>query len=245
MTHIYPQPTMKPLLLSLLLTSASFAQTLESQLQARQQSSATKSDPDTKKAYAAGIQTVKASGIEKQAVQVGEKAPDFTLKNAKGEAVPLSTLLKKGPVVLTWYRGGWCPYCNITLAALQKALPDINAAGAQLVALTPELPDKSLTTIEKNALNFEVLTDLNHEVAKRYRVAFELTPDVASRYKKHFDLIDFNGTDAGDTMLPLAATYIIDRHGVVRYAFLDADYRKRAEPAELVAFLQKMTAAKE
>lgn len=221
------------------------AQTLESQLQARQQSSATKSDPDTKKAYAAGIQAVKASGIEKQAVQVGEKAPDFTLKNAKSEPVSLSTLLEQGAVVLTWYRGGWCPYCNITLAALQKVLPDIQASGAQLVALTPELPDKALTTAEKNDLKFLVLTDLNHEVAKRYNVAFELTPDVASRYKKHFDLLEYNGAEAGETMLPLAATYVIDRNGMVRYAFLDADYRKRAEPAEIVAFLKKMAVTKE
>lgn len=236
---------MKPILLSLLLTSVSFAQTLESQLQDRQKASGAKSDADTKTAYAAGIQAVRDSGVTEKAVQVGQKAPDFELKNAKGETVKLSTLLAGGPVVLTWYRGGWCPYCNITLASLQKALPDIQAAGAQLVALTPELPDKSLTTAEKNGLEFQVLTDLNNETAKRYRVAFELTPEVAKRYKQHFDLLEYNGAAAGDTTLPLAATYIIDRDGVVRYAFLDADYRKRAEPSEIVAFLQKMSAAKE
>ena len=106
------------------------------------------------------------------------------------------------------------------------------------------MPDKSLTTAEKNGLKFQVLTDLNNETAKRYNVAFELTPDVAVRYKKHFDLLDYNGEKAGDTTLPLAATYIIDRDGVVRYAFLDADYRKRAEPSKIVAFLQKMSATK-
>lgn len=236
---------MKPILLSLLLTSVSFAQTLESQLQDRQKASGAKSDADTKTAYAAGIQAVRDSGVTEKAVQVGQKAPDFELNNAKGETVKLSTLLASGPVVLTWYRGGWCPYCNITLAALQKALPDIQATGAQLVALTPELPDKSLTTAEKNGLKFQVLTDLNNETAKRYNVAFELTPDVAVRYKKHFDLLDYNGEKAGDTTLPLAATFIIDRDGVVRYAFLDADYRKRAEPSKIVAFLQKMSATKE
>ncbi len=167
---------------------AAAADTLESQLMERQKAFGVKSDPDTKKAYAAGIQAVADSGILKKAVQVGQKAPGFTLKNAKGESVQLSALLKNGPVVLTWYRGGWCPYCNLTLAALQQALPDIQAAGAQLVALTPELPDKSLTTIEKNGLKFEVLTDLNHAVAKQYNVAFELTPDVAARYKQHFNL---------------------------------------------------------
>jgi peroxiredoxin len=221
----------------------SYAQTLESQLQERQKAFGAKADPETKTAYAAGIQAVADSGILEKAVQVGQAAPDFTLKNARGESVQLSALLKNGPVVLTWYRGGWCPYCNLTLAALQKALPDIRAAGAQLVALTPELPDKSLTTVEKNALKFEVLTDMNNEIAKRYKVAFELTADVAARYKKNFNLSSYNGAEAGDTTLPLAASYVIDRSGVVRYAFLDADYRKRAEPAEIVAFLKTMTAA--
>lgn len=230
-------------LLPLIFASVSYAQTLESQLQERQKAFGAKADPETKTAYAAGIQAVADSGILTKAVQVGQKAPDFELKNAKGEAVKLSTLLQDGPVVLTWYRGGWCPYCNLTLVALQRALPDIRATGAQLVALTPELPDKSLTTAEKNDLEFQVLTDLNNEIAKRYKVAFELTPDVAARYKKNFNLLDYNGTEAGDTTLPLAATYVIDRDGVVRYAFLDADYRKRAEPAEIVAFLKTMTAA--
>lgn len=245
MTHLPTAIFMKPFLLSLLYTSATFAQSLESQLQERQKAFGAKSDPATKAAYAAGIQTVKDSGVLEKAIQVGQKAPDFELKNTKGETVKLSAMLKKGPAVLTWYRGGWCPYCNITLAALQKVLPYIQASGAQLVALTPELPDKALTTAEKNDLKFLVLTDLNHEVAKRYNVAFELTPDVASRYKKHFDLLEYNGAEAGETTLPLAATYIIDRDGMVRYAFLDADYRKRAEPAEIVAFLKKMAVTTE
>lgn len=219
-------------------------ESLTEQLQRKQAEFSVKADDETKKAYAAGIQSVADSGTLAKAVQAGQKAPDFTLKNAKGADVTLSTLLKDGPVVLTWYRGGWCPYCNLTLAALQKALPDIKATGAQLVALTPELPDKSLTTAEKNSLKFQVLTDLNNEIAKRYNVAFELTPEVAKRYKQHFDLVEYNGAEAGDTTLPLAATYIIDRTGMVRYAFLDADYRKRAEPADIVAFLKTMSATK-
>ncbi|TLD68847.1 AhpC/TSA family protein [Phragmitibacter flavus] len=219
------------------------AQTLESQLQERSKAFAATADEGIKKDYADGIQAVRESGVVQGAIQVGDQAPDFSLKNPQGEVVQLSTLLKDGPVVLVWYRGGWCPACNLTLAALQKALPDIQATGAQLVALTPELPDKSLTTIEKRALQFPVLTDLNHEVAKRYKVAFNLTPEVAARYKAQFNLAEYNGTEAGDTILPLAATYIIDPSGVVQYAFLDADYRKRAEPSEIVTFLQKMKSA--
>ena len=214
------------------------AGTLESQLMEKKNTPSAKSNPETRKIYEAGIVAVRESGVVEKVVQVGQKVPDFTLKNAKGEAVMLSELLKAGPVVLTWYRGGWCPYCNITLAAMQKVLPEIKEAGAQLVALTPELPDKSLSTREKNGLTFEVLTDLNHGVAKAYGVAFELTPEVAAKYQEHFNLLEFNGKEAGDNVLPLAATYVIDQEGVVRWGFLDADYRKRAEPAEVVAFLK-------
>lgn len=212
---------------------------LQEQLDARSAEAAKNGNPEVRAAYARGIEAVAKSGILGKAKKVGDKAPDFTLKNAGGKEVKLSALLADGPVVLTWYRGGWCPYCNIALAAMQKKLPEIREAGAQLVALTPELPDKSLSTKEKSGLEFEVLTDLNHGVAKDYGIAFELTPEVRELYKQHFNLTDFNGKDAGDGTLPLAATYIIGRDGVIKWAFLDADYRKRAEPDDIVAFLKK------
>ncbi len=179
------------------------------------------------------------SGVVKSARQVGEQAPKFSLSNATGKAVSLDSLLDQGPVVVTWYRGGWCPYCSITLRALQKALPDIHAAGAQLVALTPELPDKSAATAGKNEVKFEILTDLDHAVAKQYGVVFKLTPEVHDLYRTKFNLTDFNGAGAGNDELPLAATYIIGQDGVIRYAFLHADYRERAEPAALITFLKE------
>ncbi len=212
---------------------------LKEQLDARAAQSATTATPEVKAAYAQGIEVVAASGLIKDAMKVGDTAPDFTLTNADGKEVALSALLKEGPVILTWYRGGWCPYCNIALAAMEKKLPEFRKAGAQLVALTPELPDKSLTTTEKNKLTFQVLTDKDHAVARKFGIAFDLTPEVRELYKKHFNLTEFNGATAGDGTLPLAATYIIDRKGVIRWAFLDADYRKRAEPADLVTFLEK------
>ncbi|OYW73697.1 MAG: hypothetical protein B7Z37_20555 [Verrucomicrobia bacterium 12-59-8] len=226
--------------LAVLTTAALAEDSLSEQLLAKQAEFATKAPAEVKTAYAAGIQAVADSGILKSAKQAGERAPDFTLRNAAGKEITLSTLLKQGPVVLTWYRGGWCPYCNLSLRALQQVLPELQAAGAQLVALTPELPDKSATTQEKNALQFQVLTDLNHGVAKEYGVAFKLTATVRDLYKQHFDLLEYNGAEASDDTLPLAATYIIDRDGTIRYAFLDADYRKRAEPAELAAFVKQL-----
>ncbi len=235
-------PDMKhlPTLFALALASLAHADTLAERLEARSKQAAAEGDPAVRAEFAKGIEAVAKSGIIEKAVNVGDKAPDFSLKNVKGEEVRLSDELEQGPVVLTWYRGGWCPYCNIALAALQERLPEIEAAGASLIALTPELPDKSLSTKEKNGLGFEVLTDLNHAVAKEYGVAFELTPKVRELYARFFDLTAFNGADAGNSTLPLAATYIIAPDGTVKWAFLDADYRKRAEPQEIIAFLHTM-----
>lgn len=239
---------MKPSLLTLLILSPALMAaepSLQSQLEARSAEAAKKGDPAVRAEYARGIEAVATSGILDQAKKVGDKAPDFTLKNATGKEVSLKSLLRDGPVVLTWYRGGWCPYCNIAMAALQKELPEIKKAGAQLIALSPELPDKTLSTSEKNHLEFEVLSDLNHTVADGYGIVFELTPKVRELYKKNFDLTEFNGKDAGDGKLPLAATYIIDTDGTIRWAFLDADYRKRAEPSEIADFLEEIEEMRE
>ncbi|WP_421920001.1 peroxiredoxin-like family protein [Marinifilum sp.] len=197
---------------------------------------ALKADDHIKRAYKEGIESVEKTGIESTAKQVGDKAPDFTLNNALGEPVNLSDYLKKGKVVLTWYRGNWCPYCNLTLHALQEELSNFKAHGANLIALTPELPDESISTSEKQNLQFEVLSDVGNKVAKEYGIVFQLTQEVAEMYNQAFKLNDHNGDQSNE--LPLAATYIINQKGEIVYAFLDADYRNRAEPSELTNFLK-------
>jgi len=149
--------------------------------------------------------------------------------------VQLNDYLKKGPVVLTWYRGGWCPYCNMTLHYLQEQLPNFQLKGASLLALTPEIPDQSMSTIEKHQLQFEVLSDVGNKVAKQYGIVFKLTDAVADSYQKAFDLHAFNGDESDE--LPLAATYVIDQNGQIVYTFLDADYRNRAEAKDILAAL--------
>ena len=211
---------------------------LEVLLEERKIASNAKASDEKKKIYAEGIESVKNSGILENALNVGDKAPNFTLNNALNKPVSLYDELKNGPVVLTWYRGGWCPYCNITLHSLQDKLPDFQKAGATLMALTPEVPDKSLSTSEKNELEFTVLSDVNNVIGKEYGVVFELTTDVAASYEKGFGLSKFNGNN--DNELPLAATYVIDKNGIIKYAFLDADYRKRAEPDELLKVLKNL-----
>lgn len=220
------------------------SQTLRERLKEREETGS-KIPKNIKTDFAEGIAAVKEAKVVENAKQVGETAPDFTLNNATGEKVTLSEELKKGPVVLTWYRGGWCPYCNIAMAAMQEELPAIKAAGASLIALTPELPDKTLTTKEKNGLKFEVLTDLDNQVADKYDLLFKLTPEVEKHYASFFDLEEYNGKSAGTDTLPLAATYIIGQDGEILWSFLHHDYDMRAEPKDIVNFLNSHNKSRE
>lgn len=194
--------------------------------------------PDRIRAYEQGIEEVRRSGVIEKALKVGDRAPEFELPDATGKTVKLPDLLARGPVVVTWYRGGWCPYCNIALRGFQKRLPEIRAAGASLVAISPEVPDNSLSTSEKNHLEFEVLSDRGNKVAHAYGVAYKLPRVIADQFKGRLDLARYNGSDSGD--LPLGATYVIDRDGIIRYAFVDPDYRKRAEPSDVLAALRRL-----
>lgn len=181
--------------------------------------------------------TLQAQDVSK-ALKVGDKAINFTLKNAKGEDVTLYSLLEKGNVVITWYRGGWCPYCNVALSQLQEKLPEFKSLNTNLVALTPELPDHSLSTQEKNKLEFEVLTDLNNEVARLYGVVFKLDDKTAQRYEQALHLSSRNGTNSSE--LPVPATYIIDKKGKIRYAFVNPNYKERANPEVIIQELRKI-----
>jgi len=191
------------------------------------------------KSYQDGIDAVAASGIYNKALKTGDKAPDFELEDAFGNKVSLSSLLKKGPVVLTWYRGGWCPYCNIALRALSMKEPMFKEAGAQIVALTPEKPDFTAETMKENELPFVVLSDLGNKVARDYGIVFKMTPDVAKAMRKFASTHERNGDESDE--LPLAATYVIDTDGTISYAFLDADYRNRAEPDRIVDAVEALS----
>ncbi len=193
---------------------------------------------DTKKVYEDGIRQVAESGVLESALKVGARAPDFTLADATGKSVRLSELLAQGPVVLTWYRGGWCPYCNIQLRAYQEALGEIRGEGAQLVALTPERPDSSLSTKEKNSLEFVVLSDVGSKVAREFGVSYRLPDSLIEAFKGRLDLPSANGDDSWE--LPLGATYVIARDGTIAYAFLSADYRERAEPEAIIEALKQL-----
>lgn len=179
------------------------------------------------------------SGQADRALPVGAQAPHFSLPSATGETITLADLLTEGPAVLTFYRGAWCPYCNIALRTLQQHHAEITARGAQLVAVSPQVPDESLSLTEKHALTFPVLSDVGSDTAKRYGLAFDLTDELAVLYDKFgFDLQRVNG--GHPHTLPLPATYVIDRDGTVRWTFVNTDYTTRAEPSDILAALDTL-----
>ena len=182
------------------------------------------------------IDELSESQLISKALKTGDQFPSFILPNAKGVEVDSQTVLDYGPLVIAFYRGGWCPYCNIELKALQSALPEFKAKGAQLLAISPESPDNSLSTVEKNNLEFEVLTDNNNQFAKSINLVYQLPQELVSLYKKFgIDLED--SQDNSSNELPISATYVIDTSGKIIYDFIEEDYKLRADPNEILNVL--------
>jgi peroxiredoxin len=189
------------------------------------------------------IDGLRRGAIARTMLKVGDHAPPIVLNNANGATVDVSTLLRKGPVIVTFYRGGWCPFCNLELRAYQQILPDIATAGASLVAISPEKPDETLSTAEKNALTFEVLSDVSQKVGRAFGLVYDFTEELKRAYQGfNLDIPARNGAP-DEWALPVSATYIIDRDGSIVYAYTDADYRDRAEPREVLTVLTKKAAA--
>lgn len=183
------------------------------------------------------------SGISRNAKQVGDSAPAIRLKDQHGQEFDVASLLAKGPVIVTFYRGGWCPFCNLELKAYQDVLPRIHGAGANLVAISPEKPDDTITTAEKNSLTFPVLSDTGQKVGKAFGVVYTFTDEVRTVYEGFkLDIPAKNGTP-DDWSLPLSATYLIDRDGTILFADTGVDYRERSDPFDVLQVLERRAAA--
>jgi peroxiredoxin len=189
------------------------------------------------------IDQLRSGAIARTRLKVGDHAPAIVLENAKGATVDIGTLLEKGPVIVTFYRGGWCPYCNLELKAYQEILPQIVAAGASLVAISPEKPDDTVSTAEKNALTFEVLSDVGQKVGRAFGLVYEFTEELKHAYHGfNLDIPARNDTP-NEWALPVSATYVIDSDGSIVYAYTDVDYRDRADPRDVLAVLMRKAAA--
>ncbi len=169
-------------------------------------------------------------------LQAGDKAPVFNTRSYDGKPVQLEQLLSKGPVVLLFYRGQWCPFCNKQLKHLQDSLPQLMAKGAQVVAVTPETPANVQKTIEKTSAGFTIIADSALQVMKSYDVAFTVDDKTVEKYKSYG--IDFDAANGRNgKVLPVPAVYIISREGVITYRYFDTDYRKRPSVKELLEHL--------
>jgi peroxiredoxin len=169
---------------------------------------------------------------------INSKAPDFKLKDQNGAEVSLKELRKKGPVVVLFYRGNWCPYCNKELKRFQDSLQFITDKGATLVAITPEAAEGVSKTIEKTGAAFPILYDADLKVSKGYAVTFDVDEKTAARYKNFGNDLMVINQQKGKVVLPVPAVYVVNRDGAVTYRFFDADYKKRPNVKDILAELK-------
>jgi peroxiredoxin len=174
-----------------------------------------------------------------KALKAGDRFPSVSLADHSGRTVDLAALAETQPLVVTFYRGGWCPYCNLELRAYQKLLPEIEQLGAKLIAVSPETPDNTLSTAEKNELAFTVLSDANGQLADALGIRFELSEAVKAYFiKAGHNLPARNGDDKWS--LPMPASYVVAKGGQIARADIDPDYRRRMDPAEALKALARL-----
>ena len=195
--------------------------------------------PEILSVFAKEAEDLGLSDVAKNALKPGAEAPLFTLPDATGNLRSLKDALHNGNVVLTFYRGSWCPYCNLQLKLYQEILPQIKALNATLIAISPNTPDHSLSMKEKHSLEYEVLSDHDNQTAGKYNIVFSQADHVAEIGKKvGADISVFNGVAKRE--IPVPATFIIDKSGIIRHTFAHGDYTKRMEPQEVLDILSQI-----
>ncbi|EHP41379.1 alkyl hydroperoxide reductase/ Thiol specific antioxidant/ Mal allergen [Cupriavidus basilensis OR16] len=182
-----------------------------------------------------------ASGQAGRAIKAGDRMPHFNLKDQDGNDVSSAALLVKGPLVVTFYRGVWCPYCNIELQAINEVLPEIQAYGANVVAISPQTPVNSRKSVRTNELGFPVLSDVNGQTGADFGLRFALPDYLVELYKNLKNDLPAVNNDPSWT-LPMPARYVIGQDGIVLYSEVNPDYTRRPDPSDMFPVLEKATA---
>ena len=196
--------------------------------------SGAKATPERKAIYGKAQAHIEASNVLEKALKLGDTAPMFKLPGADGVMVKFADVLASGPAVVSFYRGAWCPFCNLELRALQRELANAEAAGVTLVAISPNTPDTSAKMVDEDELTFPVLSDAENAVAKAFNLVYEMEEGLVDFYKAEGrNIAQMNGSDIWE--LPVPATYVIDQAGIIQYAYVDLNHRVRAEPSEVIA----------
>jgi peroxiredoxin len=183
------------------------------------------------------------SGAAQRAKKAGDAAPSFSLRDPEGNVVNSADLLRRGPLVLSFYRGVWCPYCNMELQALEAAKPEFDKYGASLVAISPQTPPNSRKSVRQNKLSFPILSDMQGKVGEAFGLRFNLPDYLIELYKQlKSDLPTFN--DDPSWTLPMPARYVVGQDGVILYSEVNPDYTHRPEPEDMIPVLQRATSVK-
>ncbi|MGL5662783.1 MAG: peroxiredoxin-like family protein [Cetobacterium sp.] len=201
---------------------------LEKKLSERRESAKNRISPEILSKMLEATQSLKNSELEKEAFNIGDKIEDMILLNNLGDKVSIMEVLGKQPAIISFYRGTWCPYCNLELSTYNKLLKDKNKI--KMIAISPERPESSINV---ENLNFEVLSDIDNKFAKKLNLTFDITETIESIYDG-FGINLEKSQGKKSRILPIHATYIVDSSGVIVYAYIDADYTKRAEPKEVI-----------
>lgn len=209
---------------------------LAEQLEAMSAGSAKRIPEEARAVMMKAAQELDAQGIGDNGLSVGDPFPEVGLQNSDGADFDLSSLLAKGPVLINFYRGGWCPYCNLELKAYQDELETVRSLGAELVAISPETPDRAEATAAKNQISYPVLTDPQNSLAEALGIVFTLPPELEKLYEMFGNnLPEAHGEDGW--RLPIPATYVVGADGKIVFAHIARDYRTRVEPSEAIAAL--------
>jgi peroxiredoxin len=213
---------------------------LKEQLEARSRKSPRGSSTESRKANDVVIEHLRTSGMLRSILTVGNRMPDFELADCDGGLLSSRELLDSGPIVVSFFRGDWCPYCRLELKALETAVGDIEREGAKLVAITPDTGTALAHTKRNNNLSIHVLSDPDHGVALQFGVAYHVPDLLHEQYRKRgIDLDTRHGNEG--RFLPIPATFIVDRDGIIRHAEFDADHRRRMEPADIIEILRRLS----
>ena len=208
---------------------------LKEQLEGYSQNAASKTPKRVIETMKQTTQKLIKSDIAEKSLKVGDKAPSFILPNLDGKLISPDDF--KGPLIINFNRGSWCPYCNLEVAAWQKIYDKVKASGADLVAISPNVPEKYSEMKVKNGLDFELLSDVGNKIAKQFGLVFTLPAELISIYKQFgIDIPLYNGDNSYE--LPIPATYVV-KDGIIIYSFVDPDYTKRAEPQEVLDAISK------
>ncbi len=198
-----------------------------------------RTDPQTGQALRQAAQALSEAGLLDNALRAGDLAPDFALPDQSGRVVSLHELLSRGPVVLTFFRGGWCPFCTIALRALARIRPELRRQGAEVVAISPQTTGNARETADRNGLAFPILADHGNEVARRYGLVWELSPEMQAVYERlGHPLPRINGTN--EWTLPVPAGFVVGRDGKVAYAHVDARLTRRLDPTAALAAVREL-----